>query len=34
MTDNHVPPHLTIMSVEAREEEKIDRGDGNGWRGP
>ena len=20
MTDNHVPPHLTIMSVEAREE--------------
>ena len=28
MTDNHVPPHLTIMSVEAREEKKIDRGDG------
>lgn len=27
MTDNHVPPHLTIMSVEAREE-KTDRGDG------
>ena len=23
MTDNHVPPHLTIMSVEAREEEKL-----------
>ncbi len=28
MTDNHVPPHLTIMSVEAREEKKIARGDG------
>ena len=28
MTDNHVPPHLTIMSVEAREEKKINRGDG------
>ena len=23
MTDNHVPPHLTIMSVEAREEKKL-----------
>ena len=23
MTDNHVPPHLTIMSVEAREEENL-----------
>ena len=23
MTDNHVPPHLTIMSVEAREEDKL-----------
>ena len=23
MTDNHVPPHLTIMSVEVREEKKL-----------
>lgn len=23
MTDNDVPPHLTIMSVEAREEKKL-----------
>ena len=23
MTDNHVPPHLTIMSVETRDEEKL-----------
>ena len=23
MTDNHVPPHLTIMSLEAREEKKL-----------
>ena len=23
MTDNHVPPHLTIMSVEAREEKNL-----------
>ena len=24
MTDNHVPPHLTIMSVEVREDKRTD----------